>query len=88
VSAPPWPELEALFHEALARAPAERAAFLAERCAGQLDLQAEIEALLRAHERAANAVDTLMTPHMRLKAGVRFGAYDVLSEVGAGGTCM
>ena len=51
MSAPSCADLEALFHEALARAPADRPAFLAERCAGRPDLQAEVEALLRAHNR-------------------------------------
>ena len=46
MSVPSWADLEALFHEALARGPAERAAFLAERCAGRLELRAEVEALL------------------------------------------
>jgi len=84
VSAPSWPELEGLFHEALARASAERAAFLAERCAGRPDLQAEVEALLRAHERTASALETPPTLQTRLKAGMRLGSYEVLSELGAG----
>jgi hypothetical protein len=64
VSAPSWTDLEALFHEALARGPAERAAFLAERCAGRLELQAEVEALIRTHESTANALElpSMMTP--------------------------
>jgi len=61
VSAPSWPELEALFHEALAHAPAERAAFLAERCGGRPDLQVEVEALLRAHECTASALEVPLT---------------------------
>jgi serine/threonine protein kinase len=84
VSAPSWPELEALFHEALARAPAERAPFLAERCAGRLDLQAEVEALLRAHERTASALEMPPTFQTQLKAGMRLGSYEVASELGAG----
>lgn len=55
MTAPAWPELEALFPDALARGPAERAPFLAERCAGRSDLQAQVEAMLRAHEEAARA---------------------------------
>jgi hypothetical protein len=47
--APASPELEALFHEALARTPVDGAAFPAERCAGRPDLQAHVEAMLRAH---------------------------------------
>jgi len=48
---------EALFKEALARAPAEREAFLEQACAGQPDLRAAVEARLIAHERGGNAVD-------------------------------
>jgi serine/threonine protein kinase/Tol biopolymer transport system component len=84
MSATPWTELEALFHEALARAPAERAAFLAERCAGRLDRQAEVEALVRAHERTASALEMPLTPQTQLKAGMRLGSYEVLSQIGAG----
>jgi len=84
VTAPSWPELEAVFHEALARPPAERAAFLAERCAGGLDLQVEVEALLRAHERTASALETPLTLRTQLKAGMRLGSYEVLSALGAG----
>ena len=87
MSAPSWTDLEALFHEALARGPAERAAFLAERCAGRLELQAEVEALIRTHETAAGALEppSMMPPQTRLKPGVRLGQYEVLSELGAGG---
>ena len=84
MSAPSWPELEALFHEALTRAPAERAAFLGERCAGRPDLHAEVEALLRAHERTASALEVPLPSQARLKAGMRLGSYEVLSELGAG----
>ena len=85
MSAPSWPELEALFHEALAREPAERTAFLVERCAGRLDFQVEVEALLRAHERTASALEVPLTLQTQLKAGMRLGSYEVLSELGAGG---
>ena len=41
---------EILFHEALAKLGAERAAFLDQACAGQPELRASVEALLAAHE--------------------------------------
>ncbi len=41
---------ETLFHEALSRPPAERAAFLDTACAGQPELRAAVEALLAAHD--------------------------------------
>ena len=54
MTTPDWPELEALFHEALARPQAERSAWLAERCAGRPDLHARLEAMLRAHDEAGS----------------------------------
>jgi Tol biopolymer transport system component len=75
-----------LFHEALARAPADRAAFLAERCAGRPDLQAHVEAMLRAHDEAApSALAVAHAAPTRLTPGVRLGPYEVLAEIGAGG---
>jgi tetratricopeptide (TPR) repeat protein len=41
---------ESLFHEALSRASAERAAFLDQACTGQPELRSAVEALLAAHE--------------------------------------
>jgi tetratricopeptide (TPR) repeat protein len=48
---------ESLFHEALARPPAERAAFLDAACAGQPELRAAVEGLLAAHEAPASLLD-------------------------------
>ena len=86
MSVPSWSDLEALFHEALARPPADRAAFLAERCAGRRELRAEVEAMLRAHEEAAaSALEVPPASPMQLMPGVRLGSYEVLAEIGAGG---
>jgi tetratricopeptide (TPR) repeat protein len=48
---------ETLFHEALARPPAERPAFLEKACAGQPELRAAVEALLAAHEASGSLLD-------------------------------
>jgi eukaryotic-like serine/threonine-protein kinase len=48
---------EILFHEALAKPPAERGGFLAAACAGQPELRAAVEALLAAHEASGNLLD-------------------------------
>ncbi len=48
---------ETLFHEALARPPAERAAFLEAACAGRPELLTAVQALLAAHERPSNILD-------------------------------
>lgn len=50
---------ETLFHEALARPAAERAAFLDQACAGQPELRAAVEALLAAHEASGSLLDKL-----------------------------
>jgi hypothetical protein len=84
MNVPAWSELEALFHEALARPVAERVAFLAERCAGRPALRAQIEAMLRAHDEAgsATAVPVFGAP---LTKGARLGAYEIVGPLGAGG---
>jgi serine/threonine-protein kinase len=86
MTALPWPELEGLFHEALACAPAERAAFLAERCAGHPERRAQLEAMLRAHDEGASALpsSTGAVP-AALAPGTRLGAYQILGSLGAGG---
>ena len=48
---------ETLFQESLARSPEERAAFLAQACAGRPGLPAAVEALLAAHEKSGNVLD-------------------------------
>jgi hypothetical protein len=86
VTVPAWPELEALFHEALARQPGERTAFLAARCAERPELQAQVEAMLRANEEAASALNVSgMAPRPALQPGARFGAYNIAGALGAGG---
>ena len=41
-----WRRVEAVYHSARSRAPEERAAYLAETCAGDPELQREVESLL------------------------------------------
>jgi serine/threonine protein kinase len=48
---------ETLFREALARPPAERAAYLDAACAGQPDLRAAVATLLAAHEGSGSLLD-------------------------------
>jgi tetratricopeptide (TPR) repeat protein len=62
---------ETLFHEALAKPPDERAAFLDAACAGQPELRAAVEALLAAHEGSGSLLDR---PPAGLKPTVDPGA--------------
>jgi serine/threonine protein kinase/tetratricopeptide (TPR) repeat protein len=48
---------EVLFHEALSKPAAERAAFLESACAGRPELRAAVEALLEAHDASGGLLD-------------------------------
>src|SRR5216117_926706 len=47
-----WREVERIFYSALEHAPNERNAFIAEACAGDPELQREVESLLACNEEA------------------------------------
>ena len=83
---------EEIFHEALARPPAERPAFLATACAGDEPLKRRVEVLLNAHENpasflaerppmAAATVDERITE----RPGAVIGPYKLLEQIGEGG---
>jgi serine/threonine protein kinase len=88
-----WRKIEQIYHEALARAGRERAAFLAEACAGDEALRQEVESLLE--QRASSegflaepavAVAAQMTnPSGSMLTGRRIGVYEVQTLLGAGG---
>jgi serine/threonine protein kinase/tetratricopeptide (TPR) repeat protein len=88
------PSAETLFAEALAKPPAERAAFLDQACAGDPERRARLESLLRAEERAKNFMETvpasaertaLAQPHPDERPGDRIGRYKLLEKIGEGG---
>jgi serine/threonine protein kinase/tetratricopeptide (TPR) repeat protein len=58
-----------LFHEALAKSPAERAAFLDAACAGQPELRAGVEALLAAHEASGMLDRPAVSPAQTVDSG-------------------
>ena len=88
-----WQRIEALYHDALARAPHERAAFLASACKEDHDLRQEVESLLEQPVTAAGLLQTppVDIPHIAARAqamfdGVRqIGAYQLLALLGTGG---
>jgi hypothetical protein len=53
-----WQQIDKLLDEALDRPPEGRKAFLEQACAGDEDLHREVGALLAAHEKAGNFVET------------------------------
>jgi uncharacterized repeat protein (TIGR03803 family) len=94
-----WRRIEPLYHGALEREPAERAAYLREACAGDQGLRREVEELIAYQARANNfmetpAVDMLARREaavlasetgFSLAAGARLGPYEILQPLGAGG---
>ena len=87
-----WERLNALFHQALERDPADRDAFLGEACAGDPALAAEVQGLVAAHagasvfDRPAYEADPdLPRDDGRTLVGHRLGPYQITSLLGRGG---
>src|SRR5215208_3551595 len=88
-----WRRVEELFHSALERDGAGRAAFLAEACAGDETLRSEVETLIAAHEKGGSFIDSpayadarlLVDRRAALTAGQRLGPYEVMGHIGSGG---
>jgi serine/threonine protein kinase/tetratricopeptide (TPR) repeat protein len=87
---PSLPE-ESIFAQALDMPSAERAAFLDRACGANVGLRAEVEALLRAHERSGDLLDLperlpttadLPAPE---RPGAVLGPYKLLEQIGEGG---
>jgi len=87
---------ESIFQEALLQpSPHARQAFITQACNGNELLRREIEALLRAHERAADfleappaglsSVNLDLPAHADEQAGSIVGNYKLLEEIGEGG---
>src|SRR4051812_11768560 len=89
-----WSQIDQLLAKALELPDAERAAFLAEACAGDAELRSEVESLLAAHQAAE---DFLTTPALEAAVrdlaneappslvGTTFSHYSLLSVLGVGG---
>jgi len=68
MSGPAFHQVEKLFHEALALTPAQRLEFLETECAGDADLRAAVEDLLR-HDNTAAYTDTFLASPVADAAG-------------------
>jgi len=75
-----WQQIEQVCHDALAREPTQRAAFLDDACAGDADLRREVESLI-AQQSAAEGF--LEMP--ALQPGSRLDRYEVVVHVASGG---
>ena len=78
-----WARIEAVFHDALALAPAARETFVREQAGGADDVVREVLALLAAHDRPSSLLDAPQVQSM--PSGMRLGPYAVDRLLGAGG---
>jgi eukaryotic-like serine/threonine-protein kinase len=89
-----WREIERLYHETMAHASAERAAFLIEACAGDETLRREVQALVDQPVSAERFLDepavggqgrVTEADTTRDLIGRRLGVYSIQGLIGAGG---
>jgi non-specific serine/threonine protein kinase/serine/threonine-protein kinase len=88
-----WDEAKRVFHAALDRPPAERAAFVASACGADAALGQEVQSLLDWHERSGDLIEPPPLPPETAfpnrgsssVVGRRLGPYKLLRELGHGG---
>jgi tetratricopeptide (TPR) repeat protein len=90
-----WERIKPILSAALECPSSERAALLADACAGDGSLRAEIESLIAAHDAAGTFIETPVlsnpaaatVPGLRSASfvGLRIGPYQVIRELGHGG---
>jgi non-specific serine/threonine protein kinase/serine/threonine-protein kinase len=87
-----WQEIKEIFQSAIERDKDQRAAFVAEACAGNIQLSTEVERLIALHEQAGDFIETPLggldldlLGAAREQAGRRIGAYELMREIGHGG---
>ncbi|HEX6307495.1 MAG TPA: protein kinase [Longimicrobiales bacterium] len=95
-----WRRIEPILDEAFDLEPAQRASFVDRACAGDAELRAAVEALLRADEEAGGflespdraaapasvrASDPSSPPDASAREGERIGAFRIVRELAAGG---
>jgi serine/threonine protein kinase len=89
-----WRQIEDVFHGALERAPGERDSYLTAACSSDADFRAQVEALLSAHGRAENPLDSPafelaagppVTEKGEIGTGSVIGHYQILAPLGKGG---
>jgi eukaryotic-like serine/threonine-protein kinase len=86
MSGPTFQQVEELFHEALALAPEARGAFLESKCAGDAELRAAVEELLR-HDRHEAPTDTFLASPLADAAARLRADVPTQADVAEGNTC-
>ena len=89
-----WEQVKDIFDAALRRPPDERERFLAENCRGDEELRREVQSLLSAFDDASGfmqkpavgeVAEVVVGVNQRHAAGRRFGHYEIIRQLGAGG---
>ena len=91
-----WQQVDEVFRAALERLPDERAAYLAQACAGDGDLRREVESLLAADAGSDGSLEAAVEAEVASLgeegavswAGRRLGPYRISRELGHGGTLV
>ena len=84
-----WERISQLYHAALIREPAARTSFLDSACAGDVELQAEVQSLLERDLPSVPALEVIAidigTASPRDALGAQLGPYHIQSLIGEGG---
>jgi serine/threonine protein kinase len=89
-----WQQIEEVLQAALDRAPRERAAYLQDVCAGDVELQTEASSLVSAYDAAADFIEepaiaqdahVLISSHELNNIGREIGPYRIIKRLGGGG---
>ena len=89
-----WQQVKEIFNSAIKYRPEERGSFISRACAGDSDLQSEVESLIASHEKTGSFIDApayqaaaelLFDEKSDLKAGQNVGTYEILSFINRGG---
>ena len=89
-----WQQIRDIFDGAIEHAPDERSRFLDEVCANDQEVRREVESLLSSLDSAENFMETpavasladvIQAETKKLETGKRFGHYEIIEQIGAGG---
>ncbi len=87
-----WQQIKAVLEDALERDPLERESYLHEVCAGDSALRAEVEALIDAHARSGDFIESPAYEVLAnsltqtdLAPGTTIGPYEIVGRLGSGG---
>lgn len=89
-----WQQVEEVLQAALDCAPPERAAFLEQACAGDVELQTETTSLISAYDAAADFIEepaiaqdaqVILGDHSLNHIGREIGPYKIIEHLGSGG---